>query len=523
MERAPAGAPVDRRAADLPPADPTFPARVAALLRSRPIIEAVVAAGRQDWPGDTYDVATLALATIDLVIARQGFEEEATYGDLVGGLTTLAARAAPGRPGEEHVHVAEFTVNALLNRSARDAPFTYRISDHTGEGAHRQRQVQFRLLVEREEPVRGDVVINASRDAINALVGGLEFDVEDEQVANEIMLERQLAKGAFDAAEKAAVRARLLSVSLAEDLARLLKDTRRDLRAVLDEWAEHVPERLDLARQHIAGRLESEHRLLAKVRESLEAEDQQVTAAAARIAGLLTECARRHESLHAQVITARSVFLDEQDRQAFRPPALGYLPDLNGEVLGPLLRLSATTALEVTDRWLSDVTGPRPPKLPRLYRLIDDLWSVREQATPDPGTDLDELGDADPPTIAPEVVAAATDVVERTGLPARLSALLAEALTSPDGTADQQATAEILALAALWCFAPEQSDSGEPATADLATRIFGSRAVADTDGALLDLPGWDGDDLIVVGHPDALQTADPVPVTNHGGPARAKR
>lgn len=312
-------------------------------------------------------------------------------------------------------------------------------------------------------------------------------------------------------------------MSLAEDLARLLKDTRRDLRAVLDEWAEQVPERLDLARQHIAGRLESEHRLLAKVRESLEAEDQQVTAAAARIAGLLTECARRHESLHAQVITARSVFLDEQDRQAFRPPALGYLPDLNGEVLVALLRLRATMALEVTDRWLSDVTGPRPPKLPRLYRLVDDLWSVREQAAPDPGTDLDELGDADPPTIAPEVVAAATDVVERTGLPARLSALLAEALTSPDGTADQQATAEILALAALWCFAPEQSDSEEPASADLATRIFGPRAVADTDGVRLDLPGWDGDDLVVVEHPDALQTVDPVPVTNHGGPVRTTR
>ena len=72
----------------------------------------------------------------------------------------------------------------------------------------------------------------------------------------------------------------------------------------------------------------------------------------------------------------------------------------------------------------------RVPKLPMLYRLVDDLWSVREQAAPDPGTDLDELGDADPSTIAPEVAAAATDVVERTGLPARLSALLAEALTS---------------------------------------------------------------------------------------------
>ena len=34
-----------------------------------------------------------------------------------------------------------------------------------------------------------------------AALGGLEFDVEDEQIANEAMLEKQLARGAFDAAE----------------------------------------------------------------------------------------------------------------------------------------------------------------------------------------------------------------------------------------------------------------------------------------------------------------------------------
>ncbi|WP_284742738.1 hypothetical protein [Amycolatopsis sp. RTGN1] len=503
--------------ADLPPSDPTFPARVAALLRSRPIVEAVLAAGRQDWPADSYDVTTLALAAIDLVIARQGFDEEATYDDLVGGLTILARRAAPGRSGEEHRRVAEFTIGGLLNRPAQEAPFTYRISDHTDRGGHRQRQVQFRLLVEREDPVRGEVVVNATRDAINALVGGLEFDVEDEQIANELMLERQLAKGAFDAAEKAAVRARLLSVSLAEDLARLIKDTRRDLRSVLDEWAEQVPERLELARDHIAGRLESEHRLLAKVRESLEAEDAQVTAAAARIARLLTECARRHQALHARVITARSVFLDEQDRQAFRPPALGYLPDLAVEVLNPLLGLPTAVALEVTDRWLSDITGPRPPKLPRLYRLVEDLWSVREPAMTDPGAETDEIGDADPPTIVPEVVEAAAAVVGNVGLPARLSALLAEALTAPGETADRQATAEIVALAALWCYAPEEAETGRPESADLAASIFGPRAAADADGLRLDLTGWDGDDLIVVAQPDALRDADPAPVTERGG------
>ena len=495
----------------------TFPARVAVLMRSRPITEAIVAASRQDWPGTAYDIATFALAAIDLVVAQQGFEEEATYDGVVSGLAGLARSSAPERPTSEHRRVGEYTVDALLNRGEREAPFTYRISDFTDEArTHQRRQVQFRLLVEREDPVRGEVVLNATRDAINALVGGLEFDVEDEQVANEVLLERQLAKGAFDAAERAAVRARLLSVSLAENLQELIKNTRRDLRAVIQEWATVVPQRLTAAREHIAARMEAEHRLLSKVRESLEVDDQQVTAAAARIAGLLTECSRRHDSLHRQVITARSVFLEEQDRQSFRPPALGHLPDIDREILTPLLGLDSETALLVTDRWLSDITGPRPLRLPRLYRLVYDLWAVRDSTGEDRDLDDDdEAGDPDPPTIRPDIVEAARRVVIRTGLPARLSALLADALTDPDleSVDDRRRAAEILALAALWCFASEEAEAERMASVDLTARVLGPRAVADGDELKLDLPGWDGDDLIIAPHPEALASASPQPVS----------
>lgn len=38
--------------------------------------------------------------------------------------------------------------------------------------------------------------------AINAFVGGLEFDAEDGQVASELMLERRFAKGVFATAEE---------------------------------------------------------------------------------------------------------------------------------------------------------------------------------------------------------------------------------------------------------------------------------------------------------------------------------
>lgn len=67
----------------------------------------------------------LALAAIDQVISQQGFEEEATYDEVVAFLTGLAATAAPQRPAEEHAKVAQFTVNHLLNRQGSGSRFNY--------------------------------------------------------------------------------------------------------------------------------------------------------------------------------------------------------------------------------------------------------------------------------------------------------------------------------------------------------------------------------------------------------------
>ena len=64
-------------------------------------------------------------------------------------------------------------------------------------------------------------------------------------------------------------------------------------------------------------------------------------------------------------------------------------------------------------------------------------------------------------------------------------------------------------------FAPEESDTEHTTSVDLTARILGPRAVADADALKLELPGWDGDDLIIVPHPDVLATADPQPVTDH--------
>ena len=508
--------------------EPSFPGRVAAFLRFSPVIEAAQSARRREWPDDGYDIVTLALAAIDLVVSRQGFAEEATRQDVVAALAGLAGLACPGRPPAEHLDVGGFVVDALLNRQGHQAKFRYVTSDYSSaEHGHRQREVPFSLLEEHDHPARGENVLRATADAIIALIGGLNFDVEDEQVATEIVLERQLERNAFDSAIRSAERARLLSVGLAQELDRLVKQTRRDLRLVEDEWATDAPQRLETAREHIRERLATERHLLGKVQEALTSGENLILAAARRIARLLEECQQRHEALHERVIEARSVFLDEQERQSFRPPALLNLPDPHQQVLLPLLELGQPAALPLAERFASDMLGLQAPRLPRLYRLVNDLWSRRAESAPPGEPDGDpELADPPAPLLRAEVIDVAVRAVASVGLPARLSSLLAACHADPlAGNAQVRAQgAEVLNLSVLWAFSPEAADDDDGMAAeDLMARILGRRAAADRDGLPLRLPGWAGDDLIVAPDPDALAVSAPAPASTFAVPAPGRR
>ena len=498
----------------------SFPARVGAFLRFSPVIEAAQAARRRGWPESAYDIVTLALTAIDLVVSRQGFETEATREDLVSTLAELACLASPDRPGEEHLDVAGFVVDALLNRQGHQAPFRYVTSDYSSpRDGHRHRNVPFSLLVEHDHAARDENVLRATKDAINALIGGLDFDVEDEQVATELVLERQLARNAFDSALKSAERARLLSVGLSEEFDRLVKQTRRDLRAVEDEWANTVPNRLESARDHIRDRLKAERYLLGKVREALASGDEKVLTTARRIAELLEECQHRHESLHQRVIAARGVFLEEQERQAFRPPALITLPDPHQQVLLPAMELDKGSAELLATRFLIDMWGPQVPRLPRLYRLINDLWSRHASGSPDGRSENEpELADPEPPLLRTEAIDVAVRAVGSVGLPARLSTLVAacyqDAIAADPRVREKGA--EVLNLAVLWSYSPEDADDdGGIAADDLMIRVLGHRTAVDSDETPLRLPGWDGDDVIVAPDSDALATANPFATTEH--------
>jgi len=490
--------------------DESFGDRVRVLLRARPVADAADNATRQSWGGVDYDVVTLALAAIDTVIAKQGFDVEVAYDEAIAGLASLVANAHPERPSDEHDLVARYVVDALLNRREREAPFSYQVSSfgRDGDGAvrHRVKLAEFRLLTEHEDHARGVNVLRASTDAINALVGGLEFDVEDEQAAIELVLARQLERGAFGLAEKAAERSRLLSVRYADELRTLLADTVRDIRTVLTQWAEEVPERLERNRVHLEERLAAETRLLDHVRGALDATDVEpaVATAAARIVGLLEECRQRHTELHGRLVGARTIFLDEQTRQSFRPVGGLRNPDITDGVFLPLLGTAVSEAVEPAETFAVLLAGTAVPRVVRFADLVDDLLAPRRESAPEDPPVPEELGDPDPPAVAPEVLATAANVVGMTGLPARLSELLlaAREMEVPDDV-ERFAVERLIVLSALWHYAPETVQDVSTAV-DTAALVLGTTAAVDADGTRITLTGWSGDDLIVAEDEESL-------------------
>lgn len=480
--------------------DATFGERVRALLRTRPL--AAADTGRQPWSDQRYDLPTLALAAIDAIIARQGFDDELTYEQAVTSLARLTAASHPHRSADEHEQVAQHVLDTLLNRREREAPFRYSVSDFalTGEQiTHRTVSLEFRLVTEHEDTARDTVVLRATTDAINALVGGLEFDVEDEQAANDLMLSRQLERGAFGQAERAAERSRGLSVRYAEEVRTLLADTTRDIRTVAEKWATEVPAMLARNRDHIAERLAAEAKLLEHVRAALDtAEDVAVATTAARIAALLDECRQRLSELHGRIVTARTVFLDEQTRQGFRPAGRLGNPDV-GVTLSQLLALPRKLAQDPAEAFAQLTAGPRQPRLVRLGDLLEDLLAPRRAAPEPPVFDEEEIEADDLPAVPPEVIDAAAAVVAATGLPARLSDLLARARAAalPDDVAPAEVE-RLLVLAVLWTYAPETAEE-TAAAVDTAAAVLGPTAVVETDETPLAVPGWTGDDLLVAG------------------------
>jgi hypothetical protein len=459
---------------DPPWVDDSYVRRIRALLRTGPLHELEATKTLRDGDWSPYDLRGLALVAIDTVIDHMGLEFGATAGQVRERLAALARLSAPDRPADEADRVAEAVVAGLLNDRHRREAFAMRYSDWSGR-AHRRAEVAFKLLEEIEAP-DGSIVLRATDEAVNLFVGALDRDIEDAQAAAEAVLASQVRRGRLDQAVHTARAARLRSIQFAARVQRVLDTTRHDIRQV--DWSHDVPNLLAHALAHLDERLDVERHLVATVRDLVAGGDTGM--AGPTLLELIEDCQLRHLELHALLLSARTTFLEEQERQRFAVSIDSRALDLGEQLLQPLLAQSRVVARPVAERFLRAVVGPTPPRPVRLIDLVELLFQPRrggeDEDLADDQPDLVDGGDDHryPATawqIADELFAAVAATGDR-----RLSELLLLARQR------EPLATELIALSTLHAFAPE----GTPPTI---------RAL--DDGRALDDPEFGGHDLLV--------------------------
>ncbi|GHF38304.1 hypothetical protein FHX82_006280 [Amycolatopsis bartoniae] len=458
--------------------------RLKALACTAPLHDLDARKAKLDWADATvYQMAEIALHTIDQVTIAMDFDTGAGHEDVVRRLQPFIAAQAPGRGADEHVRVARWVLDNLINVGTADRGFRRVYGSVDESGVYRRRAFDFKLLVELAAP-DGEVYLRASDEAINVLVGALDTDVESAQIAAEVKLENLISRGRLADAKLAAEQARYRTVQYGETLRVKLDATRRDVRAV--DWAEEMPELLDAALSHIEARFRAENAILRNItRARDEAEDPDHKRRAAELVDIVSDCISRHTQLQSRLQAAGAIFRAEQDRQQFSGPPQRATIDLFGQLLVPTLELPIADAVAPAERFFSAVAGTDVPTVPSLPSLVSLLLR--------PAPEREELvGEVPEPELVPsessdyysdEQWRRADELLDLPEVPRRLSGLLAEAREL-----DPQ-LARLVALRALHSYSPEVG---------AAVRQGDDRALlAVDDGTLLEDPEFGGADLLL--------------------------
>lgn len=310
----------------------TLTRRVRSLARTAPLhrIEANKAARSRDL--SRHDLRALALRAIDATIEQMGLGYGAHRDDLVEAMRPLILAAEPGASRADLQDIAALVIDHLLNETDRRLQFDEPYLEFDGESAT-MRSVSFHLLKEVEAD-DGTIVLRATTEAINLYAGMLDVDVEDAQTAAEAVLKAQIERGAIGQAVATARQARLRSIEYAETLRGTLRKIRRDVSRV--DTSELLA-RVASARHHVDQRLDVERGLLDAVDQRAAEEGSGEVLALVELRDALNDCRERHLGLHKELIGANQTWLAEQERQRFKRVRASALPDLERQVLEPLL------------------------------------------------------------------------------------------------------------------------------------------------------------------------------------------
>lgn len=359
-----------------------LPRRVATLARMEPLHRFETAKAARNQNLKHHDLRTLALMVFDAVIEHMGLAAGASQDEIVFALRPLIVAAEPDADAARILEVATAVLDFLLNESERRRAFCETV--RVVEGAVQVcREVSFHYLQQvlgaNDEPLH-----RATVEGINIYTGTLGLDLEDAHAANAAVLKYQIGRGRFREAVATARQAVAISTAYEQKVRRALDIARRDVTQV--NWAGEILTTLEEAREHLRTRIDADNEILAAVEEHGEEAEAHERIHVADLEKHIHSCQSRHSSLHVLVMDANESWLGEHARQAFRPRALGLLPDLEASVLRCSLTL-IETRLDDTTTWglMGAFLPPWPPHLADGRRLAEMLLAPqREQESGDP-------------------------------------------------------------------------------------------------------------------------------------------
>jgi hypothetical protein len=432
--------------------------RLRVLLHTKPLLDLKRSDNLRAPEFRHYDTLALGLKIWDLIVENVGLDTEVDRVHVRSSLSPLLAamdRTAALEPdAHRHQTIVDAVLSALTNDTDGRRPFVISYHDMS-DGVAVERQLSFRLLWDYLHPA-GGTVLRLSNEAINLYLRAWDLDIEDAQAAAEAVVFSQLQRGKFEEAVQSARNARLQSLRYWDKVMRIVRETRRDVQRV--DWANEAPKLLDEALLHIKTRTDMEASILATARDRLDVLEEDSNAKpVAEVCRIIEECRQRHFALHGQLMGARNVFLDEQERQVFRLSSVVNLPSLVTEVLEPLLSMQRQQALHALDDAAAPLLGAVPPQLVSLADLV--TWMLQ----PKRGAPAEEcpLEKADLVHYTAELLRFPEEIrrrgdwlLEDIERPTRLTDLLA-AVSEWDGPDELQ---EYLVLAVLHRFAPEPGE-----------------------------------------------------------------
>lgn len=465
--------------------NPQLTRKLRVLLHAEPLLAIRRGDAFRDEEFRHYDFIVLALKVFDVIVERMGLEHEIDLEETSRVLWPIirAMDAKAGRPPspERHASVVERLLAALQNDSGQRRPFRFEYPDFEN-GEVVERAVELRLIELHDHP-DGRTVLRLSKEALNFFLNILNLDIESAQAATEAVVRSQFERGLYaDALETASI-ALIRTLQYKSKIEGILGDTRRDLRRV--DWYTDAPSVLSHALDHVVARMTTEQAMSRSAEQKLETlpRDSPAFQQVAQLARQMESCTQHHLRLEPILIKARTIFLDEQDRQSFVNDTT-HRPALLGEVLQPLMGLGREATTKVVHDASDLLLGARPQRLLSLRQLMQGLLHPRRDVKPrELWTDVPEpvQGNAETPRFSEEVRQRALGYVNRAAPDTTLSSLLQKA----SAAGESAAVLEYVALELYQAFAPDP-DAGE------------DELIAHEAGRPLHAAGFGGDDLIIV-------------------------